>query len=146
MLVRKGEQQPAGVIGPILAPDNRRAGEQKTERQLCRPLGTLCLVGPPQNPQRRLRRRLDAGASLGNLHDVAHERLLSHCHAAREDAQQPGKTYRIGRLTPVPIRNGLELLLRHAGLPFRDGSSRRRAGAQGAKPLMKRALLESGCL
>jgi hypothetical protein len=83
MFFRKSEQQPAGVIAPILASDNRRAGEQKAERQLCRPLRTLGLVRPPQDPQRRLCRRLDAGASLGNLRDVAHGRLLSHCHAAR---------------------------------------------------------------
>jgi hypothetical protein len=93
MFFRKSEQQPAGVIRPILASDNRRAGEQKTERQLCHPLRTLFLVRPPQDPQRRLRRRLDAGACLGALHDVAHGRLLSNATRRGEGrAQQPGKT------------------------------------------------------
>jgi hypothetical protein len=32
MFFRESEQQPAGVIAPILASDDRRAGEQKTER------------------------------------------------------------------------------------------------------------------
>jgi hypothetical protein len=92
MLFRQREQQPAGVIAPILASDNRRASEQKTERQLCRPLRTLFLVHPPQDPQRRLRRHLDAGASLGNLHDVAHTRLLSNATRRAEGyAQRPGK-------------------------------------------------------
>ena len=50
-----------------------RASEQKTERQLCRPLRMICFVRPPQNPQRCLRRQLNAGASLGKFHDVAHE-------------------------------------------------------------------------
>src|SRR5262245_32913760 len=32
MFFRESEQQPAGVIAPILASDNRRAGEQEAER------------------------------------------------------------------------------------------------------------------
>jgi hypothetical protein len=93
MLVRKSKQQPAGVIAPVFAADDRRASEQKTERQLCRPLRTLFLVRPPQDPQCRLRRHLDAGASLGTLHDVAHERLLSIATRRGEGrAQRPDKT------------------------------------------------------
>src|SRR5262245_20459863 len=34
MFFRESEQQPAGVIAPKLASDNRRAGEQEAERQL----------------------------------------------------------------------------------------------------------------
>src|SRR5262245_9968598 len=107
VLFRKSEQQPAGVIGPILAADHRRAGEQKTKRQLCRPLRTLCLVRPPQDPQRRLRRRLDTGASLGNLLDVAHERLLSHGRAARGRARAAARqnlSHRPAHTSPHPQR------------------------------------------
>src|SRR5262249_15326656 len=58
MFFRESEQQPAGVIAPIFASDDRRAGKQKAERQLCRPLRPLRLVRPPQEPERRLRRRV----------------------------------------------------------------------------------------